>query len=234
MQLESRCVQTLIVHPPAPAAVQEFSEDMGSAASKFGSSLLASLAFSKFKSSSTLAQQQKQEQQPGGLQDAGDEGTSTAAAAATAAAEAAGAAAAEEEEAARQLTANASAPALGGGTGDSFLADAAAGEAALSFGVLAERSAELAAARPGYGALSAEASGAALSPLPQLQPHPQAHQQGGALSPRGGAPHKHGNAGGGIARVADGLAAAGEKTAQGRLDFVMQVRKPCRTRCSML
>ena len=194
---------------------------MGSAASKFGSSLLASLAFSKFKSSSTFVQQQQLEQQPADLRGTEEAGASSAAAAAAVAAEVV-MAAAEEEEAARQLTAHKSTPALGDSSGISFLADAAAGEAALSFGVLAGTSTELAPPH-GRGTLSAETSDAAMSPQHPPQQLPLYRQ--GVLSPRAGAQqgHQPGCAGGSIARVADGPAAAGGKTAQGRLDFVMQV-----------
>ena len=63
-----------------------------------------------------------------------------------------------------------------------------------------------------------------MSPQQQLQQQVAPYRQG-ALSPRAGAQQgqQPGGTRGGIARVADGLATAGGKTAQGRLDFVMQV-----------
>ena len=179
---------------------------MGSAASRFGTSLLSSLAFAKFKGSATYKAQH------GGGQgsSSGTAAADAAAAAAEAAAEAAEALA--EEEAVRRLTGNKSAPDLGGG--DSFMGEAQEEQqhlqegrlyASLSFGVM-DQSAS--------GTVSAEASAAATSPTRRRQgagPLATALEGGSTCS--------------GIARVADGLPVPGGRSAQGRLDFVMQASK---------
>ena len=188
---------------------------MGSAASRFGTTLFSSLAFARLKSSSRLAGQASGEVGGGS---AGDE----AAAAAAAAAEAAEAAA--EEKAARTLAGHKSAGLLGAGSEDVEEGEAAHGAGvAPRFGALE--------AGPSSGALSAEASDAALaerSPsrcllLAQQQAAAALVATGGQQGAVGGAGSAGGASASGIARVTDGVAAPGGRSAQGRLDFVMQV-----------
>ncbi|KAL4854538.1 Phospholipase SGR2 [Chlorella vulgaris] len=198
-------------------AVQEFSEDVGSAASRFGTSLLSSLAFSKFKGSASYKAAHK-----------GGEGSTSAATTAAAAAEATQAEAeavqaeaeaaesiAEEAEAAR-LMAQKSTPSLKGG-GDSLInADQEEHPQlyeSLSFGAMDGTTAR--------GALSAAEP--ATSPTRHQQQLKQQQQQVAAPSPRGGRGSFSGigTSGGasGIARVSDGVAVPGSKLGKGRIDF---------------
>lgn len=205
-------------------AVQEFSEDVGSAASRFGTSLLSSLAFSKFKGSASYKAAHQ-----------GGEGSTSAATTAAAAAEATQAEAeavqaeaeaaesiAEEAEAAR-LMAQKSAPSLKGG-GDSLInADQEEHPQlyeSLSFGAMDRTTAQ--------GALFAAEP--AMSPSRHQQ---QLQQQVAAPSPRGGRGSFSGigtsGVASGIARVSDGVAVPGSKLGKGRIDFVMQARLCCAT-----
>lgn len=180
---------------------------MGSAASRLGTSLLSGLAFAKFKSSKSFK----------------TEAAAAAEAEEEAAAEAAEAAA--EEASARRLHAVESAPALGGGGdngsggGGSPSAEQAVGEglqglpyASLSFGALDGGGPS--GGPSGEPSFESPIAGAAAGRSPTLR---RQSQTGGAGS------SSSGGSVGGIARVADGSPVAGARTAQGRLDFVMQV-----------
>ena len=168
---------------------------MGSAASRIGSSLLSSLAFSSFKRSATFKKEVE-----------GDK--AAAAAEASAAAEAAA-----EEEAARQMGRGRpqSAPSLA----DRAAAEAEAlgGEGGLLFASTSHRA--LAAASPKAASpIAAPARGA--SPAQLLR-----QSSGGSGAAAAGEGSRHGSSG--LARVADGVPAPGSRTARGRVDFVMQV-----------
>ena len=189
--------------------MQEFSEDMGSAARRLGTSLISSLTFSKVKSSKSF-KDAAAAAVAGGAGSSGNANTESAEAAEEAAA-------ATEQEAARHMPGASSAPALGGNTrgGGGLLAEGGA-EAdgasqpytSLTFGTLGSRS----MAAPGSS--------------PAASPSHRSSSGGSACSSGTGAEGSSQTAsGGGIARVAGGVAHPGSKTAQGRLDCVMQVRK---------
>lgn len=191
---------------------QESLEDVGTAASRLGTTLLSSLAFAKLsKSSASLKSQAASEDGGGG----GSGSATTAAAVAHAAEEVAEAAA--EEAGARRMAGTKSAPAMGAGR-----AAQEAGKEVLEFGAV-----DQASAGGGNGALSAEtpAERAELSQSP-CRATPAQLRQGGPVARAGGRTSSLGHCregAAGIARVADGAALPGSKFAQGRLDFVMQV-----------
>lgn len=184
---------------------------MGSAASRLGTSLLSSLAFSKFKSSKSFKE--------AAAAAVGGEGSSGAAeaeeAAAAEAAEAAAAAA--EVEAARHMPGSSSAPVLDGSSSgaEGLLAEGpgAGGDGqpytSLTFGAL------------GSGDVAAPA-GAPAPASPAGRSQHGGSTRSSATGAAGGSPV---GGGGGVARVVGGAGQPGSKTAQGRLDFVMQVRK---------
>lgn len=181
---------------------------MGTAASRLGTTLLSSLAFAKLSKSTASLKSQEANEDGGGS--AGSGSATAAAAAARAAEEAADAAA--EEAAARRMGGTKSAPALAASR-----AAEQAGREVLQFGAL-ER-----ASPGGGGCPSGGASGAQLAQSPTRA----ALRQGGSTLAAAGRASSTGNASkgaAGIARVVDGVALPGSKYAQGRLDFVMQVR----------
>ena len=185
---------------------------MGSAASRLGTSLFSSLAFAKFKSSKSF-----KDAAAAAAAAAGGEGGSGNAN--TESAEAAEeAAAAAEQEAAWHMPGASSAPTLGGssGGGGELLAEGGAeadGDGqpytSLTFGTL------------GSGSMAAPGSSPAASPFHRSF----RGSSGSARSSGTGAAGSSQTASGGVARVAGGVAQPGLKTAQGRLDFVMKVRK---------
>ncbi len=212
--------------------LQEFSEDMGSAASRLGTSLFSSLAFSKFKSSKSF----KDAAAAASASAAGDESGGDAAAdvSAAAAAEAAAAAAAEEE-AARHMPAASSAPVLAGSSSgaEGLFAEGSAAEGdqqpytSLTFGALG--SASVAAAGSASLAVPGSPPGASPGLRSPLGGSARSSATGSASAAGGTGAASGGTAAGGgagIARVAGGAVQPGSKTAQGRLDFVMQVGHP--------